>query len=144
MIQAYCDGASRGHGQTEDKLGEASFGVVVFENHKEVLRYGRGLGRRTNNEAEYEAVLCAVLMCAMADLPDPIVYSDSMLVVNHINDVSICKTPSLIPLYHSVKLLQEEFPFTIQHVPRRSVWMADEIAKHYLDLLTSFRSTKHR
>jgi ribonuclease HI len=104
LIQVYCDGASRGQGQKT--RGEAACAVVVYKNNKEIARYARGLGKRTNNEAEYEAVITSLLICSMADLYDPIIYSDSAVVVNHITGKWECRHESLLPLLHSVKEIQ--------------------------------------
>ena len=48
----YTDGGSRGN------PGPAALGVVFMDASGKVIKeYGKALGRRTNNEAEYEAVL---------------------------------------------------------------------------------------
>lgn len=137
LVQVYCDGASRGQGQKA--MGEASCAVVIFKNGKEIARYARGLGKRTNNEAEYEAVITALLMCSMAELYDPIIYSDSSVVVNHINGKWVCKNEKLLPLYHSVKIIQEEFRFRLVQVPRSEVKEADFYAKKFLDELQELK-----
>ena len=53
-IEVFCDGASRGQGQK--KVGDAACAVVVYKNRKKIAQFARGLGHRSNNEAEYEAV----------------------------------------------------------------------------------------
>ena len=83
MIEVFIDGASRGQGRAS--TGEASCAAVIFDKKKPTAQYARGLGKRTNNEAEYEALLTALLMCSMSDLRDPIIYSDSAVVVNQVN-----------------------------------------------------------
>ncbi|MEK9148005.1 MAG: RNase H family protein, partial [Patescibacteria group bacterium] len=51
----YTDGGSRGN------PGPAALGVVFMDEAGRVLkRYAKLLGRKTNNEAEYEAVLFAL------------------------------------------------------------------------------------
>lgn len=134
VYECFVDGASRGQG-TGDGPGLAACAVVIYRNQKLVGQYARGLGRRSNNEAEYEAVLMAVLMCWAADLKDPIIYSDSTLVVNQVNGDWQCKNETLKPLLLSVNEIQEEFRFRIQHVPRRYVSEADYLANEFLDKL---------
>lgn len=133
LIEVVCDGASRGQGQR--KIGEAACGVVVYKNSKEVARYARGLGKRSNNEAEYEAVITSLLICSMAELYDPIIYSDSAVVVNHVNGKWQCKNEKLYPLLKSIRIIQNEFRFRIQQVPRSYVAEADRLAKAFLDEL---------
>ncbi len=55
LIEVFCDGASRGQGQK--RIGEASCSAIVYKNKKKIAQFARGLGPRTNNEAEYEAVI---------------------------------------------------------------------------------------
>lgn len=143
VYELFVDGAARGQGQ--EKMGVASCGIVIKKNGKTIGQYARGLGRRTNNEAEYEAVLHGVLMCWAADLQDPIIYSDSTLVVNQINGQWQCKNESLLPLLLSVLEIQEEFRFRIQHVPRKYVNEADRLANQFLDkLLTNGNQNLHQ
>lgn len=133
MIEVFCDGASRGTG-VNGAVGDAAIGVAIYKNQKMIGQYARGLGKRTNNEAEYEAVIHAILLCWAADLPDPIIYSDSLVVCNHINKEWECNE-SLLPLLLSVRELQQTFRFRVQHVPRASVWEADALANLFLDQL---------
>lgn len=131
LIEVVCDGAARGQGQK--KMGEAACGVVVYKNSKEIARYARGLGKRTNNEAEYEAVITSLLICSMAELLDPIIYSDSAVVVNQINGKWQCRNENLFSLLKSIRIIQEEFRFRIQHVPRAYVHEADRLANSFLN-----------
>lgn len=132
-IEVFCDGASRGQGQK--KFGEASCGVVVYRNRKRIAQFARGLGPRTNNEAEYEAVIAGLLICSMADLVDPIIYTDSAVVANQINGKWRCKNDTLIPLLMTVEEIKEEYNFRVVQVPRSFVWEADGLANEFLNQL---------
>lgn len=138
LIQVYCDGASRGQGQK--KASAAACATVVYKNGKEIARYARGLGNRTNNEAEYEAVITSLLICSMADLYDPIIYSDSAVVVNQVNGKWECRNEHLLPLWMSIKIIQEEFRFRLEQVPRKVVSEADFYANQFLDSLEERKS----
>lgn len=130
-IEVFCDGASRGQGQK--KIGEAACAAVVYKNRKKIAQFARGLGPRTNNEAEYEAVIAGLLICAMADLIDPIIYTDSAVVANQINGRWKCKNESLIPLLMTVEEIKEEYNFRVVQVARSFVWEPDALAKTFLD-----------
>lgn len=132
-IEVFCDGASRGQGQK--RFGEASCGVVVYKNRKKVAQFARGLGARTNNEAEYEAVISGLLICSMADLVDPIIYTDSAVVANQVNGKWRCKNDSLVPLLMTIEEIREEFNFRVVQVPRSFVWEPDALANSFLDQL---------
>lgn len=132
-IEVFCDGASRGQGQK--KFGEASCGVVVYKNRKKIAQFARGLGPRTNNEAEYEAVIAGLLICSMADLVDPIIYTDSAVVANQVNGKWKCKNSALMPLLMTVEEIKAEFNFRVVQVPRAFVWEPDGLANEFLDQL---------
>ena len=54
-IITYTDGASRGN------PGPAALGAVICDPNGKILKeYSQALGRKTNNEAEYEAVIFAL------------------------------------------------------------------------------------
>lgn len=132
-IEVFCDGASRGQGQK--KFGEASCAAVVYKNKKKIAQFARGLGRRTNNEAEYEAVIAGLLICSLSDLVDPIIYTDSAVVANQINGKWKCKNASLMPLLMTVQEIRSEYKFRVVQVPRSFVWEPDLLANEFLNQL---------
>ena len=132
-IEVFCDGASRGQGQK--KFGEAACAVVVYKNRKKIAQFARGLGPRTNNEAEYEAVIAGLLICSMADLVDPIIYTDSSTVASQINGKAKCRSRSLIPLLMTIEEIKYEFNFRVVQVKRSFVWEPDALANTFLDEL---------
>lgn len=137
-IEVFCDGASRGQGQK--KNGEASCAAVVYKNRKKVAQFARGLGSRSNNEAEYEAVIAGLLICSMSDFKDPIIYTDSAVVANHISGRWKCKNAALLPLLMTIEDIKEEYPFRVLQVPRSFVWEADMLANEFLDQLSERKS----
>jgi ribonuclease HI len=132
-IEVFCDGASRGQGQK--RFGEAACAAIVYKNRKKVAQFARGLGPRTNNEAEYEAVIAGLLICSMSDLVDPIIYTDSAVVANQISGRWKCKNSSLMPLLMTVEDIRSEYNFRVLQVPRSFVWEADALANTFLDEL---------
>ena len=132
-IEVFCDGASRGQGQK--RFGEASCAAVVYKNKKKITQFARGLGRRTNNEAEYEAVIAGLLICSLSDLIDPIIYTDSAVVANQINGKWKCKSFSLMPLLMTVNEIKSEYKFRVVQVPRSFVWEPDLLANEFLNQL---------
>lgn len=132
-IEVFCDGASRGQGQK--KFGEAACAAVVYKNKKKVAQFARGLGARTNNEAEYEAVITSLLICTMSDFIDPIIYTDSAVVANHVNQKWVCKNSSLVPLLMTIEEIKSEYRFRLIQVPRSLVSEADNLANQFLNQL---------
>jgi ribonuclease HI len=93
------------------------------------------LGPRTNNEAEYEAVIAGLLICSLSDFVDPIIYTDSAVVANQINGNWQCKNESLVPLLMTVQDIREEYSFRVIQVKRAFVWEPDMLANQFLDQL---------
>lgn len=137
VYECFVDGASRGQGTRDNEgnlvHGHGAAAVLIYKNKKLIGQYARALGRTHNNQAEYEAVLIALMLCWAAGLEDPIIYSDSNLVVNQINGDWDCKNEDLIPLLLSVREIQEVYRFRIQHVSRHVVTEADELVNKLLD-----------
>lgn len=123
-------------------VGEAAIGIALYKNNKIYDQYYRGLGIRTNAEAEYEAVLHAVVLCYAMDLPDPIIYSDSTLVVNQVNGAWRVNTPGLLPLYLSIIEMRARYRFRLIHQTRKYLWEADALAGMFLDKLAGIRTER--
>lgn len=136
-IEVFCDGASRGQGQK--KFGEAACAAVVYKNKKKVVQFARGLGARTNNEAEYEAVITGLLICSMSDFVDPIIYTDSAVVANQVNGKWKCKNPSLVPLLMTVEEIKSEYRFRLVQVSRNLVWEPDKLSNQFLNQLDEIK-----
>ena len=137
-IEVFCDGASRGQGQK--KMGEAACATTIYKNRKKVAQFARGLGPRSNNEAEYEAVIAGLLICSMGDLLNPIIYTDSAVVANQINGKWKCKNDSLLPLLMTIEDIRDEFNFKVIQVERSFVWEPDSLANEFLDTLEKRKS----
>ena len=137
-IEVFCDGASRGQGQK--KMGEAACATTIYKNRKKVAQFARGLGPRSNNEAEYEAVIAGLLICSMGDLLNPIIYTDSAVVANQLNGKWKCKNDSLLPLLMTIEDIRDEFNFKIIQVERSFVWEPDSLANEFLDTLEKRKS----
>jgi len=131
LIEVFCDGASRGQGQK--RIGEAACAVVVYKNRKKIAQFARGLGLRNNNEAEYEGLISALLICSMAEFYDPIIYTDSAVVANQVNRKWKCRNESLVPLLMTVQDIQSEFNFKVVQVERNFVWEPDSLCNEFLD-----------
>lgn len=134
MYELFVDGASRGQG-VKGKIGEGAIGIAIYKNRKMIGQFARGLGKTTNNQAEYEAVIHGIMLAWAADLQDPIIYSDSALVCNQVNDVWECNTESLRPYLLTIKELRETFRFRLIQRPRAELWEPDALANLFLDKL---------
>jgi ribonuclease HI len=126
---AYIDGGSRGN------PGTAGYGVdLQDENGAPVASLSEPLGIRTNNFAEYSALIGA-LQYALANGYDGLrAYADSELMVRQINGVYKVKSLDLQPLFREAKgLISKLKAFSIHHVPREQNREADRLANLAMD-----------
>ncbi len=121
----YADGASQGN------PGPAAIGGTIKDEEERLLAsISQRIGRATNNQAEYRALIAALEKAISLGVSETDVYSDSELIVRQINGNYRVKNASLKPLYQRVKQLQSQLDrFTITHIPRWLNTEADKLAE---------------
>ena len=124
----FTDGASRGN------PGPAAIGVTIKDEQGRLIStISQTIGRTTNNQAEYRAIITALERAISLGADQARLFSDSELAVRQINGKYRVKNASLQPLYREVKQLQSQFQsFTITHIPREKNEKADELADQAL------------
>ncbi|MBO70722.1 MAG: ribonuclease H [Actinobacteria bacterium] len=126
--QVFCDGASRSN------PGDASIGVSILLDGKEVHAISKKIGIATNNEAEYQALIDGLNFCIDNSIKEIDVFLDSNLVVEQVNKNYKVKAENLKVLNSKVDELIEEFNFIeINHVYREENKRADQLANMALD-----------
>lgn len=133
LYEVYVDGAARGQGTDGIPYGHGACAAMIYKNRKLIGQFARGLGLVSNNQSEYEAVIMGLLMCWSARLEDPVIYSDSALVVRQINGEWECKNDDLLPLLYTVQEIADAYRFRLVHVKRHIVSGADALANNMLD-----------
>jgi len=125
----YTDGASRGN------PGLAGAGFLVLDENDVVLDEGGAfLGERTNNEAEYEALIAGLKLARRLGCLEVEARADSQLMVRQLTGQYRVKNKRLIPLVLAVKKLAVAFvKVTYHHVPRAENSRADELANQAID-----------
>lgn len=92
------------------------------------------LGRATNNEAEYAAVLAALERLAALGAAEVRVHSDSELLVRQMNGQYTVRAGNLRPLWSAALKLARSFRrFSIRHIPRTANSAADALANQAMD-----------
>jgi ribonuclease HI len=127
-LTIYTDGASSGN------PGPASIGAVIRDGQGRVVsRISRSIGRTTNNQAEYRAVIAALEEAARLGADKVDIKSDSELVVKQLKGRYRVKKATLRPLYQEVVRLAGTLKaFTITHIPREQNREADSLANQAL------------
>lgn len=128
-LQVFSDGASRGN------PGPAGAGWVIRSQSGSVLQQGRAfLGIRTNNEAEYEALIRSLQAAAAIGAGDVAWRSDSELLVRQINGQYQVRNERLGRLHRAARdIIQTFHRFEARHVPREQNSAADEQANMAID-----------
>ena len=126
--QLFCDGASRSN------PGDASIGISILLDGKEVHTISKKIGIATNNEAEYQALIDVLNYCVDNSIKEIEVFLDSNLVVEQVNKNFKVKAGNLKVLNSKVDDLIQEFNFIeINHVYREENKRADQLANMALD-----------
>jgi ribonuclease HI len=125
--QIYTDGASRGN------PGAAGAGVYIFDGEQEVASEGFYLGNKTNNQAEYLALLLALWVANKKSEennlnPEFIIISDSELMVRQMNGIYKVKNESLLALKNLACEMLKGKKYKLKHVLRHNNLKADNLA----------------
>ena len=128
MYIIYCDGASRSN------PGEASYGVSINLNNKEIDTLKEYIGIATNNVAEYRGLIAELEYCVKNNINDVEIYLDSLLVVQQVNKEFKVKSKKLGDLYsYSLTLIEKIKNINVIHIRREYNKRADELANEALD-----------
>jgi len=120
----HADGTSLGN------PGPAAIGVTIKDEQGQlVASISRGIGRATNNQVEYRALIAALEKATKLGAEEVDANLDSELIVRQINGKYRVRNLALKPLYQQVKKLQSRLRgFTITHVPRQQNTEAHKLA----------------
>jgi probable phosphoglycerate mutase len=137
QLLVFIDGAARGN------PGPASVGVVIREPASEKpICISRFLGKRTNNQAEYEALLVALrelerrrnMKTRKAPGPEIVIHTDSELLFNQMTGRYRIKDQKLAVLaWEARKVLSRLDRVSFEWIPRTENREADKLANQALD-----------
>lgn len=134
-IIIYTDGGSRGN------PGPAGVGVVISLGKGDILkRYSKDIGERTNNEAEYEAVIFALSKVKQLFGKEKSkeieieINMDSQLVARQLNGEYRINEEKLFPLFIKIWNLKMDFgKISFLEIPREKNKEADRLANEAMD-----------
>lgn len=134
MLKVYTDGGARGN------PGPAASAFVVTKNGSVLAEGAKYLGKKTNNYAEYQALLMAFeWLCQnkkkLKDEEKVEIFLDSELIVKQMTGVYKIKSTSLRPIAIEIKAKQRSLPVPIfyTHVKRDKNTHADRLVNEELD-----------
>lgn len=133
-INIYTDGGSRGN------PGPSGYGLVVYDNLKKVIyQESKFLGVKTNNEAEYLALLASLEWVKknqeMYQINKVNFFADSQLLVRQLQGKYKVKAPNLKDLFiKSQQLLNQiNLDYQFNDIRRELNTLADELANQAMD-----------
>ena len=123
------DGASRGN------PGPSGIGVVIVDRDGATkVKISGYIGRTTNNQAEYRALIVGLREAARLKAEHVDIKSDSELLVEQVCGRYKVKSAQLRKLFEEVKELLAGFRSSaISHIPRHQNRVADVLANQALD-----------
>jgi len=122
--QLFIDGASK------NNPGPAGSGFVLMKNNEIICRQGFYLGKKTNNQAEYMALVLGVYFTQKYIKKDEhlTIVSDSQLLVRQMNGIYKVKDVHLRQLKNLASDWLKGYLYKINHVLREYNTLADEMA----------------
>ena len=126
----HTDGASRSN------PGPAAYGLSAAEvsSGRIIYEEAQAIGRKTNNEAEYQGILRALELSAENKIKKLLIKTDSQLAVQQLKGAYKVKALLLKPIYQKcLKRIQKIPAVEFIHVPREENKRADELANLALD-----------
>ncbi|RJR31318.1 reverse transcriptase-like protein [Candidatus Parcubacteria bacterium] len=123
----HTDGGARGN------PGPAGAAAIVEIGGKS-LNYGLFIGRATNNQAEYQAIILGLTKAKELGATEADCFLDSELVVKQLNQEYKVKNNDLAPLFVRVWNLKIEFyKIRFFHIPREENKNADRLVNKVID-----------
>jgi len=149
IIKIYADGGARGN------PGPAAIGYSIIQNGQEIKAHGQYIGKATNNQAEYKAVLAALIWLeenadfisenkrnsnGNSSLEEIQVFLDSLLVAKQLSGQYKIKNKILQNIAIKVKKLEQDLikegkvkKISYHHIPREQNKRADFLLNEALD-----------
>ena len=125
----YTDGGARGN------PGPSGIGAVLYDENKQVVaEVSEFLGKATNNQAEYQAIIFALEKAKTLGAETIAIFADSELVVKQLRGEYKVKNKDLAPLFLKIYNLSLAFKkITYTHIRRELNSAADALANKAMD-----------
>ncbi|MEA3559180.1 MAG: ribonuclease HI family protein [Candidatus Thermoplasmatota archaeon] len=131
MVQIYTDGGSRGN----PGHGASAFIARAGDPLKVIARRSRYIGRCTNNQAEYNALILALEWAGSREVEGVRMHSDSELMVRQVQGIYKVRSEKIKPLHRKVMALLKDKKWSIVHQKRDHEWISgcDSMVNKVLD-----------
>ena len=131
-VSVYTDGGSRGN------PGPSGFGVAIYnESNQIIAQISKYIGKKTNNEAEYYALIEALnwVSSHQSDYSEASFFSDSQLLVRQVIGKYKVKADHIKPLHRQIIQLIStiSIPISFHEILRDKNELADSLANLAMD-----------
>jgi ribonuclease HI len=133
-LKVFTDGASRGN------PGESGIGIIIYdENDNIIKKWNEYIGKGTNNQAEYLAIIKSIDLLKEIKQTMPVEFvvfhADSELMVKQLRLEYKVKDEGLKSLFKkfNTEINSLKIPYTIKHVERKLNKEADKLANQGID-----------
>lgn len=128
MYYLNTDGGSRGN------PGPAAIGGVIKNEREEIATFSKYIGKKTNNQAEYAALIIGLKYAMKHNVAELTCRLDSQLIVKQLNGEYKVKHEMMKPLFAEVQKLSKNFEnISFEHVKREKNKEADALVNKALD-----------
>ena len=111
----------------------AGIGGIIKNNGKVLSSFSKNIGIKTNNEAEYLALIEGLHLCQKENIKSINIFLDSELVVKQVNGDYKVKNERMAVLHKDVVDILKKFrEFNVAHVYRENNTEADNLSKEAL------------
>jgi ribonuclease HI len=126
-LTGFFDGASRGN------PGIAGAGCCILDGGDVVWECAKYLGVKTNNEAEYAALITLLAEARSRGMREIEIRGDSKLVVSQVSRKWKINKPNLMALAKEAWELMEDMKVRLVWVPREENTLADKLSNRAID-----------
>ena len=126
----YIDGASQGN------PGPSALGLVVLNSDRNLIYPDASYleDHKTNNFAEYQAIIRALELAVEKGVQELVLRSDSEFVIKQLRGESKVKSSDITDLFQAVQSLSKKIPrINFQYIPREENEQADALANQVLN-----------
>ena len=122
--ELFVDGAS------DLKTNTAGIGGVLYSKGVEIMYFAEPLYNKTNNEAEYLALIKGLNVALSKNIKNIVIYADSELIVRQVNGIYKVKNVRMKELHMTASNKLKKIPkWDIRHIGRERNKRADELSK---------------
>jgi ribonuclease HI len=108
----------------------AGIGGICYKNGIKLFTFAKHIGGKTNNEAEYSALIYGLEKAIDLGIKDINIFSDSELIVKQINGEYKVKNERMkIKFRKSISILSKYDHWELTHIPREKNMEADALSK---------------